>query len=311
MEKIPVVAVVGPTASGKTSLGVQIAGLFDGEVVSADSMQIYRGMDIATAKPTAEEQNGVTHHLIDFLDPSVSFSVADYTELAHKVIADIHAHGKLPVLVGGTGLYIDSVLNDIAFTEIKSNPVLRESLHQFAEENGNGALLEKLRAVDPELAANLHENNVGRIVRALEVYEATGITMSEQQRRSREKPSRYRVLKFGLNYRNRAVLYDRIDRRVDLMMEQGLLKEAETVLASPMKTAVQAIGYKELSPYFKRQASLDDCLARLKLSTRHYAKRQLTWFLRDPETVWLYPDAEQLTEIIKKVSFSVEMFLKV
>lgn len=311
MEKIPIIAVVGPTASGKTSLGIQIAKRFDGEVVSADSMQIYRGMDIATAKPDVSEQDGIVHHLIDFLDPSVSFSVADYTVLAHQAIADIHARGKLPILVGGTGLYVDSVLNDIVFTEIKTDPQLRESLHQFAKEQGNAALLERLRGVDPQSAARLHENNVGRIVRAIEVYELTGITMTEQQKRSREKPSRYRTLKFGLNYRDRSVLYDRIDRRVDLMMEQGLLEEAQSVLASPMKTAVQAIGYKELGPYLEGKAPLDECIVKLKQSTRHYAKRQLTWFLRDPQICWLYPDEEEMPDLIKKVFVSVEMFLKV
>lgn len=311
MEKIPIIAVVGPTASGKTSLGIQIAKRFDGEVVSADSMQIYRGMNIATAKPDVSEQDGIVHHLIDFLDPSAAFSVADYTALAHAAIADIHVRGKLPILVGGTGLYVDSVLNDIVFTEIKTDPQLRESLHQFAKEQGNGALLERLRGVDPQSAARLHENNVGRIVRAIEVYELTGITMTEQQKRSREKPSRYRSLKFGLNYRDRSVLYDRIDRRVDLMMEQGLLEEAQSVLASPMKTAVQAIGYKELQPYLEGKASLSVCIERLKQSTRRYAKRQLTWFLRDPQIAWLYPDEEEMPDLIKKVFVSVEMFLKV
>ena len=311
MKKIPIIAVVGPTASGKTGLGIQIAKRFAGEVVSADSMQIYCGMDIATAKPNVLEQDGVVHHLIDFVDPSDSFSVADYTVLAHQAIADNHARGKLPILVGGTGLYVDSVLNDIVFTEIKTDPQLRESLYQFAKKQGNGALLERLRRVDPESAARLHENNVGRIVRAIEVYELTGITMTEQQKRSREKPSRYRALKFGLNYRDRSVLYDRIDQRVDLMMEQGLLEEAQNVLASPMKTAVQAIGYKELEPYLEGKASLSVCVEQLKQSTRRYAKRQLTWFLRDPQITWLYPDEEEMPDLIKKVFVSVEMFLKV
>lgn len=309
MNKIPVIAVVGPTASGKTSLGIALAKRFDGEVVSADSMQIYRGMDIATAKPTIEEQDGVVHHLIDFLDQHEAFSVAEYAELAHRVIADIHARGKLPIIVGGTGLYVDSVLNDIVFTEIRTDAALREKLHAFAKENGNAALLSRLKEVDPELAAKLHENNLGRIVRALEVFELTGVTMSEQQRRSSEKPSRYRVLKFGLNYDNRDVLYQRIERRVDLMIEQGLLAEAETVLSSPMKTAVQAIGYKELAPYFAQEAALDDCIAKLKLSTRHYAKRQLTWFLRDTSTHWLYPDREEMSVLLQNAFSKTEHFL--
>lgn len=309
LSKIPVIAVVGPTASGKTSLGIALAKRFGGEVVSADSMQIYRGMDIATAKPTAQEQDGVVHHLIDFLDQREAFSVAEYAELAHRVIADIHERGKLPIIVGGTGLYVDSVLNDIVFTEIRTDAALREQLHAFAAEHGNAALLARLKEVDPELAEKLHENNLGRIVRALEVFELTGITMSEQQRRSCMKPSRYRVLKFGLNYDDRNVLYQRIERRVDLMMEQGLLAEAETVLSSPMKTAVQAIGYKELAPYFSGEAELEDCIAKLKLSTRHYAKRQLTWFLRDESTHWLYPDREEMPLLLERAFLETEQFL--
>ena len=238
MEKIPLVAVVGPTASGKTALGIQIAKRFDGEIVSADSMQVYRGMDIATAKPDLLEQDGVVHHLIDFLNPSEPFSVADYALLAHKTIADIRSRGKLPILVGGTGLYVDSVVNDIVFTEIRTDPDLRKSLYRFAEEKGNAALLKRLRDVDPDAASRIHENNVGRIVRALEVYELTGITMTEQQRRSRNGPSRYRALKVGLNYKSRPLLYSRIDRRVDLMMERGLFEEAKSVLSFSPQTTV-------------------------------------------------------------------------
>ena len=311
MEKIPLVAVVGPTASGKTALGIQIAKRFDGEIVSADSMQVYRGMDIATAKPDLLEQDGVVHHLIDFLNPSEPFSVADYALLAHETIADIRSRGQLPIVVGGTGLSVDSVENDIVFTELRTDPDLRKSLYRFAEEKGNAALLKRLRDVDPDAASRIHENNVGRIVRALEVYELTGITMTEQQRRSRNGPSRYRALKVGLNYKSRPLLYSRIDRRVDLMMERGLLEEAKSVLSCSMQTAVQAIGYKELRPYLDGEAQLEECIAKLKQSTRHYAKRQLTWFLRDPDIQWFYPDEEEMTELIKKVFVLVEMFLEV
>ena len=231
--------------------------------------------------------------------------------LAHETIADIRSRGKLPILVGGTGLYVDSVVNDIVFTEIRTDPDLRKSLYRFAEEKGNAALLKRLRDVDPDAASRIHENNVGRIVRALEVYELTGITMTEQQRRSRNGPSRYRALKVGLNYKSRPLLYSRIDRRVDLMMERGLLEEAKSVLSCSMQTAVQAIGYKELRPYLDGEAQLEECIAKLKQSTRHYAKRQLTWFLRDPDIQWFYPDEEEMTELIKKVFVLVEMFLEV
>ena len=300
-DKIPLVAVVGPTASGKTGLGIAIAKYYGGEVVSADSMQIYRTMDIATAKPTLEEMDGVPHHLIDFWDPDQPFSLAEYIELAKKAIDDIHSRGKLPVLVGGTGLYVNTLLDNITLGESGGDETLRSELLREAEEKGNGYLLAKLHSFDPETAENLHENNLLRIVRAIEVYRLTGTTMSEWVRRSRGQESPYRFCMIGLNYKDRQNLYDRINLRVDEMMKAGLLEEAKAVLGAPLETSAQAIGYKELKPYLEGELPLEVCVEKLKQSTRRYAKRQLTWFRRDGRIHWIYPDEEEnFTKVFEK-----------
>ncbi|MBR5089832.1 MAG: tRNA (adenosine(37)-N6)-dimethylallyltransferase MiaA [Ruminiclostridium sp.] len=280
-DKIFVVVVCGPTASGKTGLAVELAREFDGEVVSADSMQIYRGMEIASAQPTEEEKKGVPHHLMGFLDPSASFSVADYVVKAREVIADIHARGKLPVICGGTGLYINSLVDNIEFDDTGSDPGYRAELNALAAEKGNGYVLGMLKAVDPECAAQLHENNLKRIIRALEVYRLSGLTMTEQKARSRSNPSPYSPCMMMPEY-PREELYERIDRRVDMMLEAGLLDEAREFFShSGYDTAAQAIGYKELKPYLDGELSLDECVETLKRETRRYAKRQLTWFKKD------------------------------
>jgi len=309
---IPILAVVGPTASGKTALAVDIALRYGGEVVSADSMQVYRGMDIATAKPSMEERKGVPHHLMGVIDPSVPFSVAEYAQMAHETIRDIHDRGRLPILAGGTGLYVDAVLRDLAFAEMKSDPALREELFSLGREQGPAALWELLRECDPESAASLHENNMGRVVRAIEVYRLTGVPMSEQQRRSRAGRSRYLPLKLGLNFRDRQVLYSRINARVDKMLEEGLLEEAREFLRrSSGPTAAQAIGYKELLGYFSGALSLDQAAENLKRESRRYAKRQLTWFRRDEEILWFYPDETNLCQMEKNICDSIDNFLKV
>ncbi len=305
-EKVTVLAVVGPTASGKTALGVMLAKLYNGEVVSADSMQIYKGMSIATAKPTPEEQEGVPHHLIDFLDLETAFSVADYVELAGKTIRDIHARGKLPVLVGGTGLYVSSLLDNIQFSENETNHALREELTAFAEENGREALHSRLRALDPEAAEEIHPNNLIRVVRALEVCIETGEKFSVQKEKARQNDSPYKACIIGLDYEDRSVLYDRINLRVDRMMEAGLLEEAKAVWQSGgTKTAANAIGYKELVPYFEGRASLSECIEEIKLQSRHYAKRQLTWFRRNSQIEWLKMDKlnnkEKIEENCQKI----------
>lgn len=297
--KIPLISIMGPTASGKTAFSVLLAKRLDGEVVSADSMQIYRGMDIATAKPTKAEQQEVPHHLIGFLDPLEEFSVADYVKLAHQAIADIYNRGKFPLLVGGTGLYLNAVLDNLVFTEIETDSAIRAKLEQELAENGPNILFEELMRIDPETASRLHPNNRTRLVRALEVYRLTGIPMSEHQRRSRLAPSPYAAVRIGLGFRNRQTLYDRIDKRVDNMMEEGLLEEARDVLNSKSgKTARQAIGYKELLPYFMGEATLEDAVDKIKQETRHYAKRQLTWFRRSKDIHWLmYEDYHNMEEM--------------
>ena len=276
-----ITVVCGPTASGKTKLAVDLALAFDGEVVSADSMQIYKGMDIASAKPTEEEKRGVPHHLMGFLEPTCAFSVADYVEMARKVIADIVSRGKLPIICGGTGLYINSLVDNIVFDDTGSDPAYREELNALAAEKGNAYVLEMLRAVDPEAASQLHENNLKRIIRALEVYKLSGITMTEQKERSRLYPSPYGPCMMMIDY-PREELYERIDKRVDLMLEAGLVEEArEFFTHDDYITASQAIGYKELKPYLDGLQTLGECTDKLKRETRRYAKRQLTWFKKD------------------------------
>ena len=227
-QKIPLVVVAGPTASGKTAAGVFLAQQLNGEVVSADSMQIYRHLTVGTAKPTPQEMQGIPHHLIDFLEPGQSFSVAEYVQLARQAIQEIVQRGKLPVLVGGTGLYISSLVDNIQFSESQGDPKLREQLRQYAQENGPQALWDRLQAVDSQAAQRIHPNNVGRVARALEVYQTTGKTISEHQELSRQQPSPYRLCMMALSFRDRQKLYDRINLRVEQMLEQGLLDEARS-----------------------------------------------------------------------------------
>lgn len=289
--KTPLVAVVGPTASGKTKLGVDIALKFNGEVVSADSMQIYLGMSIATAKPTLDEMRGVPHHLIDFLPPEQGYSVARYVDDAKASIANITARGKLPVLVGGTGLYIDALLGGIRFAEEPGTPEIRAQLYDQAAQFGNEAMHAILTQIDPEYAKGLHPNNLGRVLRAIELYRATGKTMSEQLKSSREKPSDYAPIMLGLSFSDRAKLYERIDHRVDLMLQQGLLEEVHAFYKTHNpKTAAQAIGCKEFLGYLSGEKTLEECTDDLKRETRRYAKRQLTWFKRNSQISWLNCD---------------------
>lgn len=285
-----VLVIVGPTASGKTSLAVEIAKKFNGEIISADSMQIYKNMDIATAKPTKEEQAGVPHHLIDFLSPNEKFSVAKYKELCCKCIDDILKRGKLPIIAGGTGLYVDTVVNNTVFLDGDNEEIRRTLVNEF-EEKGIEPLYERLLEIDRESAEKLHLSDVKRIIRALEVYYSTGKTKSQQNLLSHTEKSKYDFCVIGINAHNREVLYDRINRRVDLMVSSGLINEAENFFKNESSsTAVQAIGYKELKPYFDKEATLDEALFKLKAETRHYAKRQLTWFRRNKSINWIYID---------------------
>ena len=295
-DKRPVLAVVGPTATGKTALGVRLARRFEGEIISADSMQIYRGLDIGTAKVTPAEAEGVPHHCVDILPPEAAFSVADFTALAGRLAAEIDARGRLPILVGGTGLYIQSFLYGVRFTEEKAPDGLREQLAAELAARGPAALYAELQAADPDAAAAIHPNNHLRVLRALEHYRATGRRLSEQKAASLPAQRPYRTLVLGLDFAARSDLYRRIDLRVDRMMTQGLLAEAETVYRSRdrYRTAAQAIGYKEFFPYFAGQAPLDACVEQLKQASRRYAKRQLTWFRHMDGVVWLAADAPDL-----------------
>ena len=297
-----VLAVAGPTASGKTWLGVELAKIYGGEVVSADSMQIYKGMDIASAKPTREEMQGIPHHLIDFLDRETAFSAADYVRLAHREIADILSRGAQPIVVGGTGLYMDSLLENVRFSEGGSDEEYRSQLYEFAREYGNEALHARLAEADPEAARGIHPNNVVRVVRALEVLHVTGRRFSELKAESRLAESPYSSLIFGLTYENRQLLYDRINLRVDEMVRRGLIEEAyELWKLSGMKTAANAIGYKELVPYFEGVMPLEECIDKIKQETRRYAKRQLTWFRKNSRIQWIVLDRiNKKNEILEK-----------
>ncbi|MCI6788158.1 MAG: tRNA (adenosine(37)-N6)-dimethylallyltransferase MiaA [Oscillospiraceae bacterium] len=298
LSKSRVIAVGGPTASGKTALSVGLAKAFGGEIINADSMQIYKNLDVGTAKPSIEERQGVPHYLLDFLPPETPYSVADFTAAADPLIQEITARGKLPLVVGGTGLYITSLLNGTAFAPEKTDPAIRARLQERAEAEGGAALYAELQSIDPNYAAQVHPNNLPRVIRALELYAATGRRMSEERVNARPAEPPYRSLCLCLTCRDRAVLYDRIERRVNLMVENGVLAEAKQVYdhRDTYRTAAQAIGYKEFFPYFEGTGSLDECTARLKQATRNYAKRQLTWFRRQNDAVWLYIDEENVLD---------------
>lgn len=309
MEPYKVLVVVGPTASGKTALGVELCKRLDGEVVSGDSMQVYRQLSIATAKPTLEEMQGIPHHLIDFLDITEPFSVAQYVRMAGEAIRDISARGKLPVVVGGTGLYIHSLIDHVQYAETPCDPALREELRSRAAEQGGEVLLQELAETDPETAARLHPNDIGRIVRALEVARLTGGTIAEQKALSRQEPSPYRPFWIGLDFADRQVLYERINRRVDQMLDAGLIEEAAAFLEGEgAPTAAQAIGCKELTAYLWGTCTLEEAVEHLKRQTRRYAKRQLSWFRREARMHWYRPDEiGNVQNIVEKIQNDIEI----
>lgn len=305
MKKQLLTVVAGPTASGKTRLAIDIAKAVGGEIVSADSMQIYKYMDIGSAKPTAEERSEVKHHLIDFLEPDAEFSVADYTEAAHGVISDIAARGKIPVMCGGTGLYINSVVNDITFGETETDYEMRAELQKYADENGNEALLKMLAEVDSVSAARLHPNNVRRVIRAIEFYRLTGQTISEHQDLTKRTDGRYAPVMFCIEW-DREELYERINKRVDIMLKSGLIEEVRRLTDMGYTKALnsmKAIGYKEIIDYFNGEYTYEEAVGLIKQSSRRYAKRQLTWFRRDDRIHWLDAKGnlfEQAMEILNK-----------
>ena len=295
--KVKLLCICGPTASGKTALAAELAKQLDGEVVSADSMQVYKGLCIGTAAPSKEEMQGVPHHLVGMLEPDMPFSAADYAAAAGRAVQGIVARGSLPVLCGGTGLYLRSFLEGTVFASQPGNGAVRSRLQKELAQMGSAALYERLCRLDPQGAAAVHPNNHTRLLRALELYEATGQTAAQRAAASRPAETPYDPLILALDIADRAQLYARIDARVDTMMERGLLAEAENVYLhrTSWPGAAQAIGYKEFFPYFENAAPLAECVAALKQASRHYAKRQLTWFRHMPGVVWL-PAGEKAAE---------------
>ena len=295
MEKTKIICVVGATASGKTDLAVKLAKAVDGEIISADSMQVYKNMPIATAVATKEEQDGVVHHLVEFLDADQNFSVADFVERAKVLIDEIIARGRVPIVAGGTGLFVDSLVKNISFSEVGSNAEIRNEL----AEKSNEELYERLLKLDPNAAENIHPNNRKRVIRALELC-MSGTSKTEQNENSMLIDSPYDALYIGIGYKDRQKLYDRINKRVDLMLEAGLENEARQMLGKQGLTARQAIGHKELQPYIDGNITLDEATENLKRETRRYAKRQLTWFRRNENINWLYADEMSRDELVNK-----------
>lgn len=308
----PLLVIVGPTAVGKSAVGMELARRLGGEVVSADSMQVYRGMDIGTAKPSNEEAAEIPHHLIDIVDPDDIFCVAKYQELAREAIYDIAARGRLPIMVGGTGLYVDAVVRGFLFPDEGRNPEIRKRLEREAEKIGSPALHLRLAEVDPDAAGRIHPNDLRRIVRALEVYEGTGMPISELQRKHKGK-SEFDAVLFGLRMERKA-LNARINERVDDMVEQGLVDEVRSLVEQgydPRHTAVQAIGYKEFALYLEGEESLEEAIDTVKAETRKYAKRQMTWFRRNKKIRWLDVEHDsEARDIAEKIIASIEEWLK-
>jgi len=307
MTKKPIVVLVGPTAVGKTAASIALAQQLNGEIISGDSMQIYRGLDIGTAKITPEEMQGVTHHLLDIRDIEESFSAADFKVEADKIIADIHQRGKLPIIVGGTGFYINSLIYEYHFGEAITDEAYRTELQAFVDIHGKEALHQRLAEIDATTAARLHANDVKRVMRALEVYHVTGKPLSAMENQVNKQVLRYPTVYLGLGM-ERERLYERINQRVDLMMEQGLLEETKTALAkgvSPQAQSMTSLGYRQIIQYLQGEVSLEKAIKLIKRDTRHFAKRQLTWFRHDPNLIWVMKDGkteeEVETELLAKI----------
>lgn len=288
MDKSKVIVICGPTASGKTNLSIELAKKINGEIVSCDSMQIYKDMDIGTAKPTKEEMHGIKHYLIDFVSPDKRYSVADYKEDAKKAIKEILNKKKTPIIVGGTGLYIDSLIYEIEYQNIEFDQQYREKLEKEVEEKGLKELYEKAKKIDPKAVEKISENDKKRILRILEIYHATGKTKTEQEIESRKKEVEYDYKVYALDW-NREILYHRINQRVDIMIEQGLVEEVKKILKKykNFPTAMQGLGYKEVVEYLQGISTKEEMIEKIKQETRRYAKRQLTWFRKNKQTIWL------------------------
>ncbi len=303
MQNNKMICIVGPTASGKTSLSIALAKALSAEIISGDSMQIYKGMDIGTAKPTVEEMDGVVHHMLSIASPSENYSVARYVTEATEIAEDILSRGKIPIVVGGTGLYIDSLVAGREFAENREDGRLRAELYEIYEKEGTDALYNILKELDPLRAEQIHKNNIKRVIRAIEVAKISGETISEHDEKTKEKPPRFDAAYVGILFENREELWERISRRVDIMMEQGLLAEVESLLdsgISPESTAMQAIGYKELCSYFSGEKTLEEAVSDIKTATRRYSKRQMTWFKRNKTIKWVSPDlSESFSDLLQ------------
>ena len=288
MQKPKVIVICGPTASGKTSLSIELAKKINGEIVSADSMQIYKDMNIGTAKPTIEEMQGIKHYLLDFVSPEERYSVAQYKQDAKRAIKEIIKKGKTPIIVGGTGLYVDSLIYEIEYNDIKIDEEYRNKLEAIVEKNGLEELYKKALEIDPVAMEKISKNDKKRIMRILEIYKATGKTKTQQELESRKKPVEYDYRIFAINW-DREILYQRINKRVDIMIEQGLVNEVKNILDKYDKfpTAMQGLGYKEVVDYINGIYTKEEMIEKIKMETRRYAKRQLTWFRKNKQTIWL------------------------
>ena len=306
-----ILALVGPTAVGKTELSLRLAQDLDGEIISTDSMQIYKGMDIGTAKASAKERDIVPHHMIDIIEPDQEFSVADFQSQVDQLIPKIADRDKLPMLVGGTGLYVKSVIQGFIFPEMETDWELRNRLEEEAEEHGTEHVHDKLKEVDPKLADKLHPNDLRRVIRGIEVYRKTGKTTTHFKQKAKERPPRYEAVKIGL-YRDRDKLYERINERVELMMDQGLLKEVKSLYQQGYDlelTSMQALGYKQLINYFEGEYDLEEAIRLIKRDTRHFAKRQLNWFKRDDSIKWFDVGEYQFEDLVAEVKEEIKQEL--
>ena len=303
-----VIFVVGPTASGKTDLSVKLSKEIGGEIVSADSMQIYKGIHIASAAPDIEEMSGIPHHLMEFLDLNEQFSVADYVKIAREKIKEIIGRGNIPIVVGGTGLYISALIENTEFVSVGTDETLRKKLEEEFDTLGGEEMLNRLAKFDPRSAERLNAGDKRRIVRCFEIFEATGRSKTSQDELSHRNPPEFESLVLGITYKDREKLYERINKRVDIMLQKGLLEEAKTTYKNRNnKGAFQAIGHKELYGYFEGEHSLEEAAELLKQQTRRYAKRQLTWFRKNENIIWLYPDEDD--DIFKTAKTLAEEFL--
>ena len=303
--KDKVIVICGPTASGKTALSIELAKKIDGEIISADSMQIYKDMNIGTAKPTAQEMQGIKHYLLDFILPEERYSVADYKIDAKKAIKEIIEKGKTPIIVGGTGLYVDSLIYEIEYPNIEFDENYRKELEEQVKKEGLDKLYEKAKQIDPQAIEKISRNDEKRILRILEIYHATGKTKTQQEIESRKKKVEYDYKVFALNW-DREKLYERINKRVDIMIEQGLIEEVKEISKKYNKfpTAMQGLGYKEVVDYLEGNCTKEEMIEKIKKETRHYAKRQLTWFRKNKQTIWLNGEGsvqENIDNILKNI----------